>query len=149
MKSCLTHIGFGTSKFLSIKKHLRYTLVSIFLTEIVYDHLTPCEPNPCGANAVCRELNGIGSCQCISDYFGDPYQNCRPECLINSDCPSNQACVQNKCKDPCPGTCGQNADCRIINHVPSCICRTGFSGDPYRYCNPVTKERKTIIYVNC
>nr|1OIG_A Chain A, Dumpy, isoform Y len=24
----------------------------------------------------------------------------RPECVLNSDCPSNQACVNQKCRDP-------------------------------------------------
>lgn len=39
--------------------------------------------------------------------------------------------------DPCPGTCGQNADCQVINHLPSCICRGGYTGDPFVFCNVV------------
>jgi hypothetical protein len=104
---------------------------------------TPCIPSPCGSNAVCREQNGAGSCVCLPEYFGNPYEGCRPECVINSDCPSNRACIRNKCQDPCPGTCGQNADCQVINHVPSCNCRPGYTGDPFRYCN-IYQERKKI-----
>lgn len=98
---------------------------------------TPCIPSPCGPNAVCREQNGAGSCTCLPEYFGDPYQECRPECLVNSDCPSNKACVNNKCRDPCPGTCGINADCRVISHVPSCTCLPSYTGNPFVSCSPI------------
>lgn len=96
---------------------------------------TPCIPPPCGSNAVCREQNGAGSCTCMPDYIGNPYEGCRPECLLNSDCSSNLACVRLKCQDPCPGTCGQNADCQVVNHLPTCTCQPGYTGDPFRYCN--------------
>lgn len=102
----------------------------------------PCSPNPCGANANCREQNGAGSCSCIQDYIGNPYEGCRPECVLNSDCPSNAACLNNKCKDPCPGTCGQNAMCQVVNHLPSCTCITGYTGDPFRHCSIIQNERK-------
>ena len=103
---------------------------------------TPCSPSPCGSNAICREQNGAGACTCINDYFGNPYEGCRPECVLNSDCASNLACISNKCKDPCPGTCGLNAVCQVVNHLPSCSCISGYSGDPYRQCNFKQNERK-------
>lgn len=120
----------------------------IILADISVEILTPCMPSPCGSNAVCREQNGAGACQCLPEYFGNPYEGCRPECVGNSDCPSNRACVQNKCTDPCPGTCGQNADCQVVNHVPSCTCRIGFTGDPYRYCNTPPPQRKRTILLS-
>ncbi|KAG5895966.1 hypothetical protein JTB14_027966 [Gonioctena quinquepunctata] len=80
--------------------------------------ISPCTPSPCGANALCREQNNAGSCTCLPEYIGNPYEGCRPECILNSDCPSNKACMRNKCQDPCPGTCGQNAECQVINHLP-------------------------------
>lgn len=108
----------------------------------IYEETRPCQPSPCGSNAVCHEQNGAGSCQCLSNYFGNPYDGCRPECVLNSDCPSNRACIQNRCVDPCPGRCGQNAECHVISHLPSCNCRLGYNGDPYRYCaiNQVTRK---------
>lgn len=99
------------------------------------DLIYPCLPDPCGPNAICREQNGAGSCSCLPDYYGNPYESCRPECVLNSDCPSNKACTQNKCRDPCPGTCGSNAICRVINHVPSCTCVPGYIGDPFQFCS--------------
>lgn len=104
---------------------------------------TPCSPSPCGTNAVCRDRNGVGSCQCLPQYFGDPYEGCRPECMLDSDCPSNRACQQLKCQDPCPGTCGLNANCQVVNHLPTCSCIVGYVGDPYRQCNRLP-ERKHL-----
>ena len=109
----------------------------------VQENLTPCNPSPCGVNAECKERNGAGACVCIPEYIGNPYEGCRPECSVNSDCPSNKACIRNKCQDPCPGTCGQNAQCQVINHLPSCTCIPGYTGDPFRYCNLPPPERKT------
>lgn len=106
---------------------------------------TPCTPSPCGANAICKEQNGAGSCTCLPDYFGNPYEGCRPECILNSDCPSFLSCVQNKCKDPCPGACAPNTDCAAINHMPSCTCRTGYTGNPFSFCSVITQARKSTI----
>lgn len=94
----------------------------------------PCNPSPCGANAICKERNNAGSCSCIPEYTGDPYTGCRPECVLNSECPRDRACINNKCRDPCPGMCGAYAECRIINHSPSCACLPGYTGNPLSAC---------------
>ena len=96
--------------------------------------MDPCNPSPCGSNAVCQNRNRAAACQCIPEYFGDPYVACRPECVVNSDCPSNKACQRNKCIDPCPGTCGINAQCQVRSHIPICTCNTGYIGDPFTEC---------------
>lgn len=106
------------------------------------DHINPCVPSPCGSNAICNERNGAGSCTCLPDYFGNPYEGCRPECILNSDCASNLACIRSKCQDPCPGACGQNAKCQAVNHLPLCTCYSGYTGDPFRYCQIQEQERK-------
>jgi hypothetical protein len=105
----------------------------------------PCYPSPCGTNAVCKERNGAGSCSCMPNYFGDPYVNCRPECIQNSDCPHNRACVNTKCIDPCIGTCGFNANCRIVNHNPVCSCQPGYTGNPSSNCYPLPVETPSKI----
>lgn len=98
--------------------------------EPVYDD--PCNPSPCGANAQCNN----GQCTCLPEYQGDPYSGCRPECVINNDCSRDKACVRNKCIDPCPGTCGQNAICDVINHIPMCSCPQGMAGNAFVQCSP-------------
>ena len=97
-------------------------------------NISPCTPSPCGFNAICKEQNGVGSCICSPDYIGNPYEGCRPECVIDTDCPSALSCIRSKCQDPCPGTCGTNAECRVINHRPACTCIQGYSGNPFQYC---------------
>lgn len=97
----------------------------------------PCNPSPCGMNAICHERNGAGSCVCVEGYFGDPYSGCRPECVLNTDCPRDQVCTNNKCRDPCPGTCGINAECNVFNHVAMCSCLPGYTGNPQRSCHHV------------
>lgn len=119
-----------------------FVLCNIQPEQVPQETLNPCNPSPCGSNAVCKERNRAGSCTCLPDYIGNPYESCRPECVLSSDCPSNLACINNKCKDPCPGTCGQNADCQVVNHAPSCTCRVGYTGDPFRYCSLVPPQRK-------
>lgn len=110
--------------------------VSCIMKQEVYldERPTPCTPSPCGSNAVCREQNNAGACTCSPGYFGNPYEGCRPECVVNTDCPSNTVCQQNKCKDPCPGTCAVNAQCSTINHVPLCTCSPGYTGNPFHLC---------------
>lgn len=99
----------------------------------VYNETDICATSPCGANAECN--NGV--CHCISEYFGDPYVGCRPECVTSSDCPRDKACLRNKCIDPCPGTCGQNAKCEVFNHIPNCVCPQFTTGNPFFSCTPV------------
>jgi len=117
-------------------------LIRFSESPIHQEYLNPCVPSPCGVNAICNEQNGAGSCMCLPEYIGNPYESCRPECTINSDCVSNQACMMNKCKDPCPGTCGQNAECHVVNHLPVCTCFNGYSGDPFRYCSLILPQGK-------
>lgn len=103
---------------------------------------TPCIPSPCGSNAICKERNGAGSCTCTPDYIGNPYEGCRPECVLNSDCPTNKACIRNKCEDPCPGTCGPNAACQVISHLPTCTCLEGYTGNPFTACTTYTESKE-------
>lgn len=93
----------------------------------------PCNPSPCGPNAQCSN----GDCSCLSEYHGDPYTSCRPECVLNSDCPRDKACLRNKCIDPCPGTCSQNAICEVLNHIPMCSCPGGHEGNAFVQCRPI------------
>ena len=95
---------------------------------------SPCTPSPCGFNAICKEQNNVGSCTCLADYVGNPYEGCRPECVVDTDCPSTQSCIRSRCQDPCPGTCGTNAECKVINHRPACTCIQGYSGNPFQHC---------------
>ena len=66
------------------------------------------------------------------------------DCVSSSDCPSNMACINQKCVDPCPGTCAPNADCRVINHSPTCNCATGYTGNGFDGCRPIPAAGKNL-----
>lgn len=124
-------------------------LTFLLLVPYYNDTVQPCSPSPCGPNSICHEKNNVGSCVCIEGYFGDPYLGCRPECVINSDCPFNKACFDNKCKDPCLGNCGINAQCTVVNHIPNCVCFESYTGNPIEVCyeTPLVDESKKSIFL--
>lgn len=105
----------------------------------------PCDVHPCGSNAMCSNTpTGGAKCTCPPDYVGDPYASCRPQCVINSDCPRSRSCVNNRCISPCSGACGVDSECRVANHRPVCTCREGFTGDPYNLCRPIPVISKPV-----
>lgn len=101
----------------------------------------PCNPSPCGPNSQCRVINEQAVCSCVPGFLGNP-PTCRPECITSSECPLSQACVNQKCIDPCPGTCGISAKCQVVNHNPICGCPPKFTGDPFTRCLPIRKSSK-------
>lgn len=129
MRSLSKIVRFTESKFnCGISMRVRiYTPTVIPPTEpSVVD---PCNPTPCGPNSACRPVGTQPVCTCLSGYQGLP-PDCRPECVSSSECPSSQACINQKCRDPCPGTCARDATCRVVNHQPICACPDGWTGDP-------------------
>jgi hypothetical protein len=110
-------------------------MILIKVSEIV----KPCVPSPCGPNSRCQEANGQSVCSCAASFIGSP-PNCRPECLTSSECSQNKACINKKCKDPCPGSCGISAQCQVINHSPICTCPSIFTGDPFVRCSLICKN---------
>ena len=48
------------------------------------------------------------------------------------------------------GLCGINAKCDMRNHIPTCICNTGFIGDPFAQCyRPSTAPRPIKVVQPC
>lgn len=117
--------------------YLYFSLLSFYIAKPEY--VNPCLPSPCGPYSECREVNNHAVCSCQKNYIGTP-PSCRPECMVSSECAQNKACINQKCVDPCPGTCGQNARCQTVNHNPICSCATGYTGDPFVRCLPERKD---------
>lgn len=105
----------------------------------------PCSTTVCGPNSQCRETNNQAVCSCWPTYLGIP-PACRPECVINSECSQNQACMKQKCVNPCIGVCGIRATCEVINHNPICACPPAHTGDPFVQCTFFTS--KLNLYTN-
>lgn len=56
---------------------------------------------------------------------------CTFGCRADEDCNANQACISNKCIDPCEATpCGPNAKCTVFNQRATCSCPAGFIPNP-------------------
>jgi len=53
--------------------------------------------------------------------------------------------MKNKCSDPCIGTCGQGANCDVVNHIPICSCPTKYSGDPFTICRPIPDGKNQLF----
>lgn len=96
----------------------------------------PCVPTPCGPYSACRVVDNLAACSCLPNYIGRS-PNCRPECTINSECSSNLACINERCSDPCIGSCGLNSICTVVKHSPVCTCKNGYSGNPFSVCSEV------------
>lgn len=124
--------------------HLIVPLVCFFA--IVARDENPCQPSPCGPYSQCREVNGHAVCSCQTSYIGSP-PNCRPECIVSSDCAQNMACQNQKCIDPCPGTCGAEARCQVVNHYAACSCPPGYTGDPFNRCTRIKCKHVTLSLV--
>lgn len=107
----------------------------------------PCMKSPCGQFSQCRAVNGHAVCSCLPGYFGNP-PNCHPECITSSECPQDKSCINQICSDPCPGTCGYNAQCRVVNHSPICSCNPGYYGDPFVRC-AIAESKNAVVAFSC
>ena len=60
----------------------------------------------------------------------------RPECVVDEDCSDRQACIQQRCQDPCAlyDNCAPNAECYVTRHRPVCSCPDGYVGNPNIQC---------------
>lgn len=109
-------------------------------TECHREPQSPCFPNPCGPNALCTvSPEGHPMCHCPEGLSGDPtgHKGCGgPECTSDDDCSLKLACMGFKCRDPCPGSCGIGASCRVEVHHPVCTCNHGLTGNPLIRCSP-------------
>lgn len=112
-----------------------YKIISAKLADVK----DPCRPSPCGPNSQCVIVNDQASCSCLQTYVGTP-PNCRPECIVSSECALDKACINHKCIDPCSEQCGINAKCKVINHSPVCTCAVGYTGDPFSRCYLVPRK---------
>lgn len=122
--------------------------VNVFAEVISNRHPDPCLPSPCGPHSTCRTDGGRAVCACEAGTLGAP-PACRPQCIINQDCPLALACLTGTCVNPCVGSCGFNTRCSVQNHQPICSCDVGYSGDPFAGCSRFEGKSRRIIKVVC
>lgn len=134
-ETLLWHVAYLCPVRTSVPSRFSLLYLYLFLLLVLEERPDPCRPSPCGPYSQCRVINNHAVCSCQANYIGTP-PACRPECMVSSDCAQDRACVNTKCQDPCPGSCGQNARCQIVSHNPICSCSPGFTGDPFVRCIP-------------
>lgn len=125
--------------FLILTSFYLTILNNVLSVAIIHEYVNPCQPSPCGPNSQCREVNEQAVCSCLPTFIGSP-PGCRPECVVSSECSLDKACSNQKCTDPCQGTCGINTICRVNNHSPICSCKNGYTGDPFIRCSPIPRK---------
>lgn len=99
----------------------------------------PCSSSKprCEVNKKCQVRNHRPVCVCkygfVVNEMGE--LTCAPDtvaCSKDSDCPSNAACLNGKCQNPCnmrkKPPCPNDKACEVLDHRPVCIC--------IKNCNP-------------
>ena len=130
---------------------LGYTGNAEYGCTIVRPPTNPCQPNPCGIDALCEVDNGNPICSCARGKTGNPFVRCIPD---GDRCPGNQCGPNSGCRMvadrpvcyclprfegappaiPCmkpskqckPNPCGENTECVVINNVQRCTCKPGY-----------------------
>ena len=138
-------LAVGFLSFFLFCLSLSHACLSFPLLSVAPVVTLPCSPSPCGPNSQCREINGQAVCSCVPGFSGSP-PACRPAWVVSSECGQNEACSNQKCRNPCPGICGFGARCHVGNHNPICSCPARFTGDPFVRCQPIRKKLTLLCY---
>lgn len=111
-----------------------------------------CSPTltTCGKGAECHGVNHRGICECLPGLGGNPRVACvLLGCRSNTDCPTNKACINNKCENPCAfNVCTNQTECNVYNHAVECACPPGYRGNLEVGCAR-GKFFKFIKYCSC
>lgn len=120
---------------------------------------------PCSSSARCSVIDSIPVrtmvCECPELMVPDLQGECRrivfdtpPQCTSDSECPSNEACINRLCRNPC--NCGSHATCNVENHRAVCSCESGYEGNPNIACRPIgcrtdseCDSGKACVNANC
>ncbi|CAH0767615.1 unnamed protein product [Bemisia tabaci] len=125
-----------------------------------FDKYDLCNPNPCGENAKCQPgFDNTGKerpvCTCLPGFVGNALSYCRRgECTSESECRYDQTCYNYECKPVCSTLqCGERANCNARNHIATCSCPPGYTGDALSRCYPVPDaliagNRRGRVYYN-
>lgn len=113
-----------------------------------------CDEESCGSNAYCKGMNHQPSCYCREGTSGNPYTECsieksapRPECIIDSECASQLACINQHCENPCvrANICSRDQTCSVMDTIPLrtlvCKCPIDMITDVSGNCKPIVRDQ--------
>lgn len=104
----------------------------------------------CGTKATCYATNHRAICECLPGFVGNPKISCAVVgCRSDSDCPTNRACINERCENPCAESnpCDETAECKVYNHEPVCACPPGYVGNTKTGCKKI--EEKCSLDKDC
>ncbi|CAL4121255.1 unnamed protein product, partial [Meganyctiphanes norvegica] len=92
-----------------------------------------CSGIACGENGECfwDEVQKKADCRCKGNDQYDPSTGQCQECVGNSNCQHDQACLSGTCRRVCDGACATGGQCTSQNHVAKCTCNGELKGNPY------------------
>lgn len=109
-----------------------------------------CKDNTCGLNALCNGRNHQAICTCRDGTVGNPFDGCKQrdvpppvECTSDVDCPSQKACFNEHCENPCLKTqaCSSEQTCEVVDTIPLrtliCKCPIDMITDYNGKCKPI------------
>lgn len=115
-----------------------------------------CDSDTCAPQATCIGRHHQPDCLCRPGTTGNPFVQCsvlrepskppRPECTVDADCPSQLACFDNHCANPCdnPNVCSAQQTCSVLDTLPLrtviCKCPSDMIADNSRNCVPVKHD---------
>ena len=115
-----------------------------------------CEEDTCAVTAQCVGRQHQAMCQCPAGTNGNPYLECKgrepveaPECEQDADCPSQHACINQKCQNPCKiaQLCSADQKCKVQDTLPlrtvMCECPPDTITDSNGVCRTICK-----FYIN-
>lgn len=85
----------------------------------------------CEVNKRCQVRNHRPMCVCKHGFVVNELGEfaCAPDtpsCRKDMDCPSNAACINGKCQNPCNARgktpCPEDKSCEVLDHKPVCVC---------------------------
>lgn len=112
-----------------------------------------CDDQSCGTQAYCKGTNHQPYCYCRDRMFGDPFVECKaddepkPECTIDSECPSQLACINQHCDNPCvkANICSRDQKCSVWDTIPLrtlvCTCPSDTVTDANGNCKPIVRPQ--------
>lgn len=122
-----------------------------------------CDDQSCGTSAYCKASKHQPSCYCHDGTYGNPYVEClvektapRPECTSDSECPSQLACINQHCENPCirANICRRDQTCSVLDTIPLrtlvCKCPSDMITDPNGNCKPIIRDKPgCITHTDC
>lgn len=115
-----------------------------------------CDEDTCADSAICKGQQHQPKCYCPQGTTGNPFIRCtlllsppdgQPECRSDSECPTQMACINQKCVNPCANeqVCKPDQECRVLDTSPlrtvMCQCPPDMVVDSSGRCISVRHEQ--------